>query len=112
MADEQNARTFVDVIVVGDVDGYFLEFDSPRAGNFAPLRYLPRGKRLNLGLISTKIVELEQADGLKRRIDEAAAYVPLDQLGISPQCGFSRKDSGFHPQQAKSDDKPDHREYR
>ncbi len=71
------------------VDGYFLEFDSPRAGNFAPLRYLPRGKRLNLGLITTKTAELERADELKRRIDEAAKYVPLDQLGISPQCGFS-----------------------
>jgi 5-methyltetrahydropteroyltriglutamate--homocysteine methyltransferase len=71
------------------VDGYFLEFDSPRAGNFAPLRYLPRGKRLNLGLVTTKTGELERADDLKRRIDEASKYVPLDQLGVSPQCGFS-----------------------
>ena len=71
------------------VDGYFLEFDSPRAGNFAPLRYLPRGKRLNLGLVTTKTGELERADDLKRRIDEAAKQVPLEQLGISPQCGFS-----------------------
>jgi 5-methyltetrahydropteroyltriglutamate--homocysteine methyltransferase len=71
------------------VDGYFLEFDSPRAGNFTPLRYLPRGKRLNLGLVTTKSGELERADDLKRRIDEASKYVPLDQLGISPQCGFS-----------------------
>ena len=71
------------------VDGYFLEFDSPRAGNFAPLRYLPAGKRLNLGLITTKTADLERADDLKRRIGEAAKYVPLDQLGISPQCGFS-----------------------
>jgi len=71
------------------VDGYFLEFDSPRAGNFAPLRYLPQGKRLNLGLVTTKTGELERADDLKRRIDEASKYVPLDQLGISPQCGFS-----------------------
>jgi len=72
-----------------NVDGYFLEFDSPRAGNFTPLRYLPRGKRLNLGLVTTKVGALERVDDLKRRIDEAAKYVPLDQLGISPQCGFS-----------------------
>ena len=71
------------------VDGYFLEFDSPRAGNFTPLRYLPLGKRLNLGLVTTKTGELERADDLKRRIDEASKFVPLDQLGISPQCGFS-----------------------
>ena len=71
------------------VDGYFLEFDSPRAGNFAPLRYLPKGKKLILGLVTTKSGALEKADDLKRRIDEAAKLVPLDQLGISPQCGFS-----------------------
>ena len=71
------------------VDGYFLEFDSPRAGNFAPLRYLPRGKRLNLGLITTKTGQLEHADDLKRRIDEASKHISLDQLGISPQCGFA-----------------------
>jgi 5-methyltetrahydropteroyltriglutamate--homocysteine methyltransferase len=71
------------------VDGYFLEFDSPRAGNFAPLRYLPAGKKLNLGLVTTKTGKLERADDLKRRIDEAGKFVPLEQLGISPQCGFS-----------------------
>jgi 5-methyltetrahydropteroyltriglutamate--homocysteine methyltransferase len=71
------------------VDGYFLEFDSPRAGSFTPLRYLPRGKRLNLGLVTTKSGSLERADDLKRRIDEASKFVPLEQLGISPQCGFS-----------------------
>jgi 5-methyltetrahydropteroyltriglutamate--homocysteine methyltransferase len=72
-----------------NVDGYFLEFDSPRAGNFAPLRYLPRGKRLNLGLVTTKTGALENADDLKRRIDDASKIVPLEQLGITPQCGFS-----------------------
>ena len=72
-----------------NVDGYFLEFDSPRAGNFTPLRAMPRGKRLNLGLVTTKVGTLEKADDLKRRIDEASRYVPIDQLGISPQCGFS-----------------------
>ncbi len=71
------------------VDGYFLEFDTPRAGNFAPLRYMPKDKKLVLGLVSSKSGELENADDLKRRIDEAGKLVPLDQLGISPQCGFS-----------------------
>ena len=71
------------------VDGYFLEFDTPRAGNFAPLRYLPKDKKLILGLVTTKSGELEKTDDLKRRIDEASKLVPLDQLGISPQCGFS-----------------------
>jgi len=71
------------------VDGYFLEFDTPRAGNFAPLRYLPKGKKLILGLVTSKSGALEKPDDLKRRIDEASKLVPLDQLGISPQCGFS-----------------------
>ena len=72
-----------------NVDGYFLEFDTPRAGNFAPLRFLPNGKKLILGLVTTKTGALEKPDDLKRRIDEASKLVPLDQLGISPQCGFS-----------------------
>jgi 5-methyltetrahydropteroyltriglutamate--homocysteine methyltransferase len=71
------------------VDGYFLEYDTPRAGDFSPLRYLPKGKRLVLGLVTTKTAALESADDLKRRIDSAAGHVPLEQLGISPQCGFS-----------------------
>jgi 5-methyltetrahydropteroyltriglutamate--homocysteine methyltransferase len=71
------------------VDGYFLEFDTPRAGNFAPLRYMPKNKKLILGLVTTKSPELEKPDDLKRRIDEASKLVPLEQLGISPQCGFS-----------------------
>jgi 5-methyltetrahydropteroyltriglutamate--homocysteine methyltransferase len=72
-----------------EVDGYFLEFDTPRAGNFAPLRYLPKGKKLILGLITSKSGALENPADLKRRMDEAGRFVPLDQLGISPQCGFS-----------------------
>ncbi|MBI2364680.1 MAG: 5-methyltetrahydropteroyltriglutamate--homocysteine S-methyltransferase [Deltaproteobacteria bacterium] len=72
-----------------ELDGYFLEFDTPRAGNFAPLRYLPKGKMLILGLVTSKTGALENPDDLKRRIDEASKLVPLDQLGISPQCGFS-----------------------
>ncbi|MGY1638556.1 5-methyltetrahydropteroyltriglutamate--homocysteine S-methyltransferase [Geodermatophilus sp. SYSU D00742] len=72
-----------------DVDGFFLEYDDARSGGFEPLRFVPPGKRVVLGLITSKRPELEDKDQLKRRIDEAAQYVPLDQLAISPQCGFS-----------------------
>jgi 5-methyltetrahydropteroyltriglutamate--homocysteine methyltransferase len=71
------------------VDGFFLEYDTPRAGDFAPLRFLPKGKTAVLGLVTTKLPEIESADGLKQRIDEAAKHAPLDQLALSPQCGFS-----------------------
>ena len=71
------------------VDGYFLEYDSPRAGSFEPLRFLPQGKVAVLGLVTTKSGKLESKDELKRRIDEASKYVPLEQLALSPQCGFS-----------------------
>jgi 5-methyltetrahydropteroyltriglutamate--homocysteine methyltransferase len=71
------------------VDGYFLEYDSPRAGSFAPLRFLPKGKIAVLGLVTTKSAALETKDDLKRRIDEAVRYAPLEQLALSPQCGFS-----------------------
>jgi 5-methyltetrahydropteroyltriglutamate--homocysteine methyltransferase len=71
------------------VDGFFLEFDDVRSGTFAPLRFVPKGKMVVLGLVTTKRGELESKDELKRRIDEAAKYVPLDQLCLSPQCGFS-----------------------
>jgi 5-methyltetrahydropteroyltriglutamate--homocysteine methyltransferase len=72
-----------------EVDGYFLEYDTPRAGTFAPLRFVPKGKTIVLGLVTSKKGVLETADELKRRIGEAAQYVPLDQLALSPQCGFS-----------------------
>lgn len=72
-----------------NLDAYFLEYDSPRAGTFAPLRYVPANKTVVLGLVSTKTPELETADYLKRRIDEASRYVPFEQLCLSPQCGFS-----------------------
>jgi methionine synthase II (cobalamin-independent) len=72
-----------------DVDGFFLEFDDERSGGFAPLRYVPQGKMVVLGLVTTKRGALESADDLKRRIDEAARFVDLDQLCLSPQCGFS-----------------------
>jgi 5-methyltetrahydropteroyltriglutamate--homocysteine methyltransferase len=72
-----------------DVDGFFLEYDDERSGGFAPLRFVPPGKQVVLGLVTTKRGELEDKDALKRRIDEAAKHVPLDQLCLSPQCGFS-----------------------
>ena len=72
------------------VDGFFLEYDDARSGGFAPLRFVPRGKkRVVLGLVTSKRPALEAKEALKRRIDEAAKYVPLDQLCLSPQCGFS-----------------------
>jgi 5-methyltetrahydropteroyltriglutamate--homocysteine methyltransferase len=72
-----------------DVDGYFLEYDTARAGGFEPLRFLPKGKTVVLGLVTTKKGALESKDELKRRIDEAAKFAPLEQLALSPQCGFS-----------------------
>ena len=71
------------------VDGYFLEYDDARSGDFAPLRHVPKGKTVVLGLVSTKIGQLESKDDLKRRIDAAAKLVPIEQLCLSPQCGFS-----------------------
>jgi 5-methyltetrahydropteroyltriglutamate--homocysteine methyltransferase len=72
-----------------DVDGFFLEFDDERSGGFEPLRFVPPGKMVVLGLVTTKVGRLENPDDLKRRIDEAARFVPLDQLCLSGQCGFS-----------------------
>src|SRR5512144_546592 len=71
------------------VDGYFLEYDDERSGDFRPLRYLPKGKIVVLGLVTTKVGTMESKDALKRRIDEASRHVPLEQLALSPQCGFS-----------------------
>ena len=70
-------------------DRFLLEYDSPRAGSFAPLRFVPKDRVVVLGLISTKVPEIETVDDLKRRIDEAAKHLPLEQLAISPQCGFA-----------------------
>jgi 5-methyltetrahydropteroyltriglutamate--homocysteine methyltransferase len=70
-------------------DRFLFEYDTPRAGGFEPLRFLPKGKIIVLGLVSTKIPQLETVDDLKRRIDAAARYAPLEQIAISPQCGFS-----------------------
>jgi 5-methyltetrahydropteroyltriglutamate--homocysteine methyltransferase len=72
-----------------DVDGFFLEYDDERSGGFEPLRFVPPGKMVVLGLVTTKRGELESKDTLKRRIDEASRYIPLEQLCLSPQCGFS-----------------------
>jgi 5-methyltetrahydropteroyltriglutamate--homocysteine methyltransferase len=70
-------------------DGFFLEFDDARSGDFSPLRFVPRHVRVVLGLVTSKVGTLEGKDALRRRLDEAARYVPLEQLGVSPQCGFS-----------------------
>lgn len=72
-----------------DVDNYYLEYDTPRAGSFAPLRFMPAAKTVILGLVTTKRPELEAPEHLKRRIDEASQFVPHERLGLSPQCGFS-----------------------
>ena len=77
-----------------DVDAFFLEFDSERAGGFEPLRHLAPGKAVVLGLVTSKTPELEPVDELRRRIDEAAAIVPIDRLALSPQCGFSSTHHG------------------
>ncbi len=76
-------------------DGYFLEYDSDRAGGFEPLRFLPKGNKIVvLGLVTTKVGALEKKDDIKRRIDEATKYVALDQLALSPQCGFASTEEG------------------
>ena len=77
-----------------DVNGYFLEYDTARAGGFEPLRFLPKGKRVVLGLVSSKSARVETADELAQRIDEAAKVVPLGSLALSPQCGFASSIKG------------------
>jgi len=83
------------------VDGYLLEFDTPRAGDFAPLRYLPQGATAVLGLMSTKERALESKDDLKRRVDEAAAVIGIERLGLCPQCGFA---TAYHYDRLTIDD--------
>ena len=77
-----------------DVDGFFLEYDDERSGGFDPLRYIPKGKRVVLGLVSSKVPELEKKDVLKRRIEAASKFMPLENLCLSPQCGFSSTHHG------------------
>ena len=84
----------VEAMFSANVDGYFMEYDSERAGGFEPLRLLPKGKKVVLGLVTTKSGALEPKDTLKRRIDEAAKYVPLENLCLSPQCGFASTHHG------------------
>jgi 5-methyltetrahydropteroyltriglutamate--homocysteine methyltransferase len=88
-----------------DADGYFLEYDTERAGDFEPLRLVPKGKTIVLGLVTTKHGALESADELKRRVEAASRYVPLEQLALSPQCGFASAGRGnlltFDDQMAK-----------
>ncbi len=77
-----------------NVHGYFMEYDSDRAGGFEPLRFVPKGKTVVLGLVTSKTGTLEKKDALKRRIEEASKYIPLDQLCLSPQCGFASTEEG------------------
>jgi 5-methyltetrahydropteroyltriglutamate--homocysteine methyltransferase len=77
------------------VDAYFMEYDTDRAGGFEPLRFVPRGsKMVVLGIMTSKTGELESKDSLKRRLDEASKFLPLEQLAISPQCGFASTEEG------------------
>jgi 5-methyltetrahydropteroyltriglutamate--homocysteine methyltransferase len=77
-----------------DIDAYFMEFDTERAGGFEPLRFLPKHKKAVLGLVTSKTGGLEAKDDLKRRIEEAAKFASLDQLCLSPQCGFASTEEG------------------
>jgi len=77
-----------------NIDAYFMEYDSDRAGGFAPLRFVPKGKMVVLGLVTSKSGTLESKDELKRRIDQAARFIDLDQLCLSPQCGFASTEEG------------------
>jgi 5-methyltetrahydropteroyltriglutamate--homocysteine methyltransferase len=98
---EGGYESVAEAMFSANVDGFFMEFDSARAGSFEPLRYLPKGKKVVLGLVSTKTGSLEQKDELKKRIDQAAKYVPLENLCLSPQCGFS---STHHGNQLSEDE--------
>jgi len=88
-----------------NVDGYFLEYDDERSGDFRPLRFLPKNKTMVLGLVTTKLGELESKDSIKRRIEEAAKFAPLDQFCLSPQCGFSSTVHGNEIQREQQADK-------
>ena len=83
------------------VNAYFLEYDTERAGDFTPLRFMPKNKQVVLGMVSTKLKELESIDELKWRVEEASKFVDMDQLCLSPQCGFA---SGFFVARFSFDD--------
>ena len=91
---EGGYESVAEAMFSANVDGFFMEFDSERAGSFEPLRHLPKGKKVVLGLITTKSSPLEEKDFIKRRIEEATKYVPLENLCLSPQCGFSSTHHG------------------
>ena len=94
-AMEGDYAPIADVIFTDlDFDAYFLEYDSPRAGDFRPLANVPPGKTVVMGLVTTKSPVLESKDDLKRRLDEASRYVPMDQMCLSPQCGFASSKYG------------------
>jgi 5-methyltetrahydropteroyltriglutamate--homocysteine methyltransferase len=77
-----------------NVDGYFMEYDTGRAGGFEPLRFVPKGKTVVLGLVTSKTGDLESKDEIERRIDQASKFIELDQLCLSPQCGFASTEEG------------------
>jgi 5-methyltetrahydropteroyltriglutamate--homocysteine methyltransferase len=77
-----------------DVDAFFLEFDDERSGDFAPLRFVPPDKKIVLGLVTSKMGELEDADEIRERVDAAARFIDADQLCLSPQCGFASAAAG------------------
>ena len=87
-------ETVAEAMFSSAVDAFFMEFDSERSGGFEPLRYLPKDKKVVLGLVTTKVGELESKDEIKKRINAAAKFVPLDNLCLSPQCGFSSTHHG------------------
>ena len=91
---EGGYEAVAEAIFQTDVDGFFLEYDSERAGGFEPLRFVPRGKKVVLGLVSSKSPVLEKKDVLKRKVQEASKYVPLENLCLSPQCGFASSETG------------------
>jgi 5-methyltetrahydropteroyltriglutamate--homocysteine methyltransferase len=87
-------ETVAEAMFSADIDGFFMEFDSDRAGTFEPLRFLPKNKKVVLGLVTTKLGQLESRDEILRRIDAATKYVPLENLCLSPQCGFASTHHG------------------
>jgi 5-methyltetrahydropteroyltriglutamate--homocysteine methyltransferase len=87
-------ETVAEAMFSSDVDAFFMEFDDERSGTFEPLRYLPKNKKVVLGLVTTKVGALESKDQIKKRIDQAAKFVPLENLCLSPQCGFSSTHHG------------------
>jgi 5-methyltetrahydropteroyltriglutamate--homocysteine methyltransferase len=93
-ATEGGYEPIAEVMFQSDLDGFFMEFDSPRSGSFEPLRFLPRDKKVVLGLVTTKVGQIESEQELMHRIDAAARLVPLENLCLSPQCGFSSHETG------------------